>query len=544
MPQQPDDLNRLLVEAQNYLGTNVQVPFQGQGDLAAGAAGLPAPPTGAPTGRAGQGAGGGVLGAAGGGLSIPDLKRLFANQPDLGTRGETGGVSLSDQLRSLLGGSAGVAAPGGEMVDITRGLFGGTGTIPSEVPGSLGKFDLGGSLSDVLRSPYSTGPSAQPYVPPPTEPTPPAVTGSTTPSAEAAGGVSGLGAAGLSGAALTAILGALAQITGDPQLAQAAMAAGQATTGIGAGAALSGAAGTGAAAGAGILALPLAGVSLANLLDKGEAFNFADLFTGGRPDPYSTFNPKLMANEQQQATGFRTLAEALPYVQNQQELGQLINTYNNYLATTQNAPVEAKGPAGPYTLSAIGGTGGLTHGQQTPQLDWAGQTQGLQAAIDALKGSLPGDPISAGYGEPGGGLSGEPLMRLWSQFMDRAGIAPVNVPQDIAPSSIPLAEGALEIPGLAAGFYEPGIFPARGGTQGALTYGQPGYDYAGSGFPAPGQYLGTPSAQWLALTGQGGGTAGAAPASLDSITAAALATPAGDFAGGMLPEEERKRLLA
>ena len=77
----------------------------------------------------------------------------------------------------------------------------------------------------------------------------------------------------------------------------------------------------------------------------------------------------------------------------------------------------------------------------------------------------------------------------------------------------------------------------------ALQYGQPGYDYAGSGYPAPGQYVGSISPYWQQLAGSAGGGA-ASPTGMDSIAAAALATPPGDFAGGMLPEEQRKKLLA
>jgi hypothetical protein len=138
-------------------------------------------------------------------------------------------------------------------------------------------------------------------------------------------------------------------------------------------------------------------------------------------------------------------------------------------------------------------------------------------------------------------------MRLWSQFMDRAQTAPRYLPSDVASMQVQSGESVNTLPAASAGFYAPGQLPGMGDAvmNAALQYGQPGYDYAGSGYPAPGQFVGSISPYWQQLVGSAGtpGAAGA-PTGMDSIAAAALATPPGDFAGGMLPEEQRKKLLA
>lgn len=550
---EPDDLTRLLIQSQNVLGTPVTVPFQGQGDLAAGASpGLPTAVTGSPSGGA---AGGRAFGGGGGGgISLPDLRRLFSGQGNLGTRGDTGGTSLSDFLRSLPAGAAG----GGTDLG-ARGLFGGefagTPLLPGStvIPGTdqpvIGS--LGGSLADVLRDPSvanlatsgTAGASAAPG----------AVEGAA---GSGAGGA--LGGVGAGAGAAAAVLGLIAQATGNQDLAKAAQSLGAAGSAAGtadavatavpagvAGAAVPATAAVGAAA-APVAAMTL-GWSIANMLNPGSAPDVGDLFTGGRPDPYQTFVPTLMGNESSQGQALNSLSQALPYVQSKEELGQLLNTYRNYVQTTTGIPLEDTG--GVYGLSTIPGVGPVTHGQQTTPVDWGPTTQGLQTVINQLAQQLPGQAISDSTG-----LSGEAGMRLWSQFLDREKVAPTYVPQDVAPSVLgQVGEGGgQQLPGVTRGFYGAGDLARAGGqdTTGALTYGQPGYDYAGSGFPAPGQYVGSISPTWQNLVASLGGQAGPAPSTalpaspLDSVAAAALATPPGDFAGGLLPEEQRKRLLA
>ena len=59
----------------------------------------------------------------------------------------------------------------------------------------------------------------------------------------------------------------------------------------------------------------------------------------------------------------------------------------------------------------------MTHGEQTQSVDWANETQGLQRIVDQMLGVLPGERITAQYGQPGGGLEGESARRLWQQFL-------------------------------------------------------------------------------------------------------------------------------
>src|SRR5262249_50856890 len=111
-----------LINALNYLGTNVSIPITSSGLPVSAAAGgaIPAPspaaagqaapqitgPSGTPQGLSGGGLvpqGTGAQAFAGAGDSLTRLaSQLFGGGSS--TRGETGGVSLSDQLRSTGGG--------------------------------------------------------------------------------------------------------------------------------------------------------------------------------------------------------------------------------------------------------------------------------------------------------------------------------------------------------------------------------------------------------------------------------------------------------
>lgn len=537
-----DDLNRLLIESQNVLGTNVRVPFQGQGDIAAGATGgLPAP---AATGQ-GQGAASGrAIPGTGGGPGLPDLAKLLKSLgggQDLGTRGDTGGTSLSDMLRSLPGLSA--IGTGGGGVGSISGQAGAIpfGSIDTEQVNALFQQGFtGDQIKEIMGGLEAVSSGAQGGAP--------GVAAGAEGAASGVGGAIGGATAGAGG--LAAILGLIAQLTGDPNLAKAAQVAGAATSagslaGTGA-AAAGGFAGAGLGTAAGAAFAPIAAMTLASAISGlagGEdpvGEGIGEMMAGS--PKYQSFVPELMRNEGQQGQAFQTLAKALPLVQSKEELGQLLNSMKHYVTSTTGAPLTG-GPEGIYNLQTIAGTGPVTHGQQTPGIDWGPQTAQMQGVIDQLLTVLPGNEITAGYGQPGGGLEGDAAMRLWSQFMDRAATAPEFLPQDLASQVLPLEGGAT--PALPAGFYSPGQITTAGGPamEAALRYGQPGYDYAGSGYPAPGQFVGSVSPYWQQLAGA---VPGAAPASggLDSIAAAALATPPGDGAGGMLPEEQRKKLLA
>lgn len=537
-----DDLNRLLVESQNILGTNVRVPFQGQGDIAAGATGgLPAP---AATGQGQSGASGRAIPGTGGGPGLPDLAKLLKSLgggQDLGTRGDTGGTSLSDMLRSLPGLSA--IGTGGGGVGSISGQAGAIpfGSIDTEQVNALFQQGFtGDQIKEIMGGLEAVSSGAQGGAP-----------GLAAGAEGATSGVGGaIGGATAGAGGLAAILGLIAQLTGDPNVAKAAQAAGAATSagslaGTGA-AAAGGFAGAGLGTAAGAAFAPIAALTLASAISGlagGEdpvGEGIGEMMAGS--PKYQSFVPELMRNEGQQGQAFQTLAKALPLVQSKEELGQLLNSMKNYVTSTTGAPLTG-GPEGIYNLQTIAGTGPVTHGQQTPSIDWGAETAGMQSVIDQLLPLLPGNEITAGYGQPGGGLEGDAAMRLWSQFMNREQTAPLYQP-GATPGTpgLQVGEGMTpDMPGLAAGFHPAGEFATAGLTP--VAYGQPGYDYAGSGYPAPGQFVGSVSPYWQQLVGS---VPGAAPASggLDSIAAAALATPPGDGAGGMLPEDQRKKLLA
>ena len=227
---------------------------------------------------------------------------------------------------------------------------------------------------------------------------------------------------------------------------------------------------------------------------------------------WQTFPAELMQGQGQQGKAFGTLASALPYVQNKAELGQLINTYKNYIQTTTGIALDDN-LNDPYRIDAVPGTGrgqgGVTevHGKRVPAVDWGSAQTQLQTAIDALYGQLPGDPISGPYGAPGMFLEGEPEMRAWTQHLAREqnapGYLPTNVPDRfIETGSGETAGSGVTVPARNEGFYGPAElvdYPT------SLGYGQSGYPYndprggGGVGFPEPDQFRGEVSPYWQQL---------------------------------------------
>ena len=264
----------------------------------------------------------------------------------------------------------------------------------------------------------------------------------------AAGGVSGgLSLGGAGAGAVAALLGILAQQTGSTELAMAAEALGGAASAVTTGASIASAVGAGASAGIGAAAgaafAPVAvmtlAMSIANMIEPGSAPEISDIWmNGGQMDPYLSFVPELMQNVGQQDIGFSVLGQALPYVQSKEELGQLINTYKNYVQTTTGIQFD-DAMDNPYVLDAIPGVGPVTHGQQTQSVDYGKQQTGLQNIINEMLNVLPGQQITdPGYtGEMflqgGTGPSGEVGRRLWQQFPEiRLGAADRNIPDAFA----------------------------------------------------------------------------------------------------------------
>lgn len=570
MPVSPDeDKNTLVQGALDYLGRDITVPLTGGQDISAGVQGLPAlaTPGGQPGGAMGFGPGGRVgsggpssLGLATGALEAAVKTGKFGKE----FLPERGGDVAYDPIAAGAATVPGIEAARGltsaPLSAIDLGLGGGLGA--PNVPTSFGDLSKlvgqGYSMEDIgqiLGGAEAVG------------------TGGAGAAGAGAGGA--LGLAGGGGAALGAILALLAQVTGDPNLAKAAQATGAAanvaslggTAAALPGVVAGGTAGIGTAAGAAFA--PIAAALLIDAIGQmagkeegtlGIAGGIADMMKRTAGD-YPFFTEKLGQNLGQQRGAFGTLEQALPYVQSKEELGQLLNTYRNYLGTTTGITPESYGsiegaPGGVYSIGKIPGAGVSTHGQPTPggAVDFGPQTRALMDQVSQLYGVLPGKPITAGYGEPGGGLEGEAGRRLWQQFFPQGG------------------EVASRTVGGGPGFWEGTSFYPQPGTQQFATYtgaGSP-YEYFAQPDITNAMAAGTMQGpSWDPATGQMVYTRGAAPPKpsdffqvapymaqlrgqrsaqlpiaqqINAMVGGGVAPAGGAPQGGFLSEEERRRL--
>jgi len=161
--------------------------------------------------------------------------------------------------------------------------------------------------------------------------------------------------------------------------------------------------------------------------------------------------------------GLRALMEGLPYIQSKQELGQELGAFKSLIGTQVGGYGQGSGE---FSLPNLPEVGTRTHGMPTPPTpaDFGQMQQNTQQIINLLSQRLPetGQPFD--------------LMRDLYQFLPRQQFAPI---QTGAP--IPSPTGGNE------GFVE------------QLFYGSPGYDYAASGYPNPGQFIGSVNPLWAAL---------------------------------------------
>jgi hypothetical protein len=232
--------------------------------------------------------------------------------------------------------------------------------------------------------------------------------------------------------------------------------------------------------------LPIALVDIIARL-FGSKHNFMDMFTGGKPDDYATFGNRLGWNQGQQGVALNALAQALPYAESKEELGQILNMYRNYAGTTQNAPLTP--PSGVYNVTTIPGMSGSEHGGSGPGVDWGPATAGVQNMVDWYRQQLPGSDLLDLTTYP---TAHGDQVRLWQQFLDREGTAPPYSPGIPAFSYGGDGEYGFErqVPAIPVG-PNYGANP-MGGPPLGIPYGQPGYDYASVEWPEPGQFFGTP----------------------------------------------------
>jgi hypothetical protein len=528
-PQQGEQLPIDFYRGANFLGRPVTVALAGQepGGPAAGGSPDALAVGGAPVGPTSTVSPGGAPGPTTGGATSGGLTDLQRATEALGVLQKTGRLAGELTKDTGTGDRPGVDVGGG-LAAATPG--GGGGTVPPPTPDAapgggfdptlpLMQFNLTSNdpLSDrqtVIRDLVERGvPAEQIQQILATQGGGTGVgelPGAAIPSGETATASLGPGTGAAGAGALSAILSLIASETGDPKLARAAKAA-SALAGAGSlavtGADLAATGGTLAAEGATASAAGAAGAAFAPITAALLASTISGLFGGedpagegiaeimaGTPHFQEFVSGKLMPSERTQGTAFQALQDALPYVQSQEQLGQLLSTMNQYVTTNTGIDLPKTDP---FTISAIPGIGEVTHGQQTQPLDWAGRTQGLQALVNALKGRLP---------EKGGG----PVDQLWNQFVTR------NIDPAQAPLQVTKPDGSVAYmtpddyqgwynqqaePAVAAG----GALPVPEFMAGVVKYGEPGYDYAGAGLLAPGATPGAPSSAWqqlLAMTGQ------------------------------------------
>jgi hypothetical protein len=230
--------------------------------------------------------------------------------------------------------------------------------------------------------------------------------------AAAQGGMGvGSGLAGLGINAIGPVLGLIAQATGNEDLGKAAAGISGATTAgtaglgmAGAGGALGGAglSGLGALGGSLAAAAPAAAVAspaiIASLLSMlgGSQMNIMDMFTGGVQDPWLTFGSRLRNEEQKQGNALNYLTKALPYVQSQAQLQELVNAYRNGATGGPGELSPFLQSADPYEIKTIPGAGGNAH-EKGVVADWGPVTEQTNSVIQALRGLLP---ESGGEGAP------------------------------------------------------------------------------------------------------------------------------------------------
>lgn len=417
------------------------------------------------------------------------LKQFFGG--DLGVRGNIGGegvpqdsnVSLSDQLRSAA--TAGVSAGSPGAVQAANQLVSewlqnpelvGGGVLPDLKALIEGTAGFGGAPSASSLGELGINTSL------------PSTAGATG-AASALG--SNLGLAGGGAGVVAALLGLLAQQTGDENLGKAAQAlgavasgattAGAVTTAIAAPAA----AGIGTAAGAAFA--PIAAMMIASMISGlaggedpvGEGI-------GEMMEPlmgdYWKFAPKLSETLKTENQSLNSLANALPYAQSQQDVQQLIDMFVKEVGGRVGGYGEG---AAPFTIPNLPGAGGSAHeGKQVA--DFGPQVNALNDALKVLKGFLP---------ETGGGNAAQ----LWNQSRTQVvpaseGPLQVTMPdgsiQYMTPSDYTAWYNQMAIPMLQAGMYVPEYL---GNT---VAFGQPGYNYEGAGLVAPGNALGQPSEAW------------------------------------------------
>jgi hypothetical protein len=374
----PPELAALGVTPENYqqiLANVAQAPLgsqiTGTGGLGTGLGEIPG--VGITGGGLSQGPGGATGGATGGASGLSGTNVLGGAQSGL-----SGLLGLLKLIQGAQGGNIPSAVGGGLQALGGAAGLGGLGGVGSATGGLGGLLGIAGGIQDLVNGNTGSG-----------------LMGLGTGALGAYGGLSALAPGTFT--PLSELLGqALASYA--PELA-ASLGVEAGATGAGAAGAAGAAAGAGAGAAGGVIAAPLLLDSLvAGLSGEQTGGIMGSLISGGKLDPYTTFNTRLGQNETQQGQGLNLLSETLPYAQSQQDIQNLIGQYDKFVPGGNEGLKQFMSPD-PFTISAIPGVGTQTHGQRTQPVDWTGRVQSEQSLVNLLRQGLPATsptPLDAG----------------------------------------------------------------------------------------------------------------------------------------------------
>ena len=489
MAPQASDPTELLYKGESVLGkpTAVAAPGTLAQPISAGLASVPtaAAPGALTGGPAGAGAPEG-LAPAGSGLETSNLLSIIQQALGATEKGAGFASRMADMLKG--GAPAGLANAMGSLGPVAPGEQ----PVPSfntEFLGNLEGEGVTGPAGSIMPDAAGAGAGA----------------GAAGAGSTAASVGSGLGTAGLGAGAVAAILGAIASATGNADLGKAAQALGATAGAAGTAGAVTSAVAAPAAAGfgtaAGAAAAPIAIALIAdqiNQLAGGEPIYDFGAMLEPTMGAYPFFGKEVGKTLGEENLALQSFGSALPAVQSQAQLDQLLDLYKN--AVGQRVGGYGEGAA-PGTVPGLPGATGTAH-EWGQVADFDPVTSAINQILGPLRGALPATGGDAG--------------QLWNQMRTQQ-VDPLQ-----APMMVTMPDGNVQFlpPDLAASAYGQAVEPLRQagvwfpefGSR-AIQYGQPGYDYAGAGLLAPGEAPPQSAAWQQLMAGQGAGaTAGGSPA--------------------------------
>lgn len=228
---------------------------------------------------------------------------------------------------------------------------------------------------------------------------------------------------------------------------------------------------------------------------------------------WRAFGGNLAGTLEGSGLGLGTFANALPYVESQAGLADLIGAYERQM---QNRGIGGYGEGNdPFNIANVPGAGGSAH-EWGQTADFGPQVNLLQQAVTGLRGALPetggSDPMA---------LWNQMLARDQAKFYTSSAKYPSGVQQEVAPEqmlarmpdgsfrTVTLGEHAAYQAQQAAAVdaaTRSGDWSAVGPDWAVaenVLYGDPRYNYAAQGIPAPNWTPGPMSSAWQQLMAGG-----------------------------------------